>query len=116
MVDAITWAASATETDVDMTVEEHFRAYRIPEVRSRAWWSPSARAARLRHRAGAALRPEAAATRACSQAKGLPCLNMANGAEANHTPDERVSGAALETMLAVAVAHGRARRRVTGRC
>ena len=31
MVDTITWAASATETDVDTTIEEHFRAYRIPE-------------------------------------------------------------------------------------
>ena len=31
MVDAITYAASAAEIDVDTTVEEHFRAYRIPE-------------------------------------------------------------------------------------
>src|SRR3954466_10802911 len=28
VVDACTWAASATETDVDVQVEEHFRAYR----------------------------------------------------------------------------------------
>jgi di/tripeptidase len=34
-------------------------------------------------------------------AKGFRCLNMANGTEANHTPDERVSEAALAKMLAV---------------
>ena len=34
VVDACTWAASATETDVDSHVEEHFRAYRIPDSRS----------------------------------------------------------------------------------
>jgi di/tripeptidase len=31
----------------------------------------------------------------------MPCLNIANGTEANHTPDERVTVAALETMLDV---------------
>ena len=54
MVDTITWAASATETDVDTTIEEHFRAYRIPEsdpiVVDRLGG-----AARLRGRAGAVL-------------------------------------------------------------
>ena len=34
-------------------------------------------------------------------AKGLPCLNVANGTEGNHEPDERVTVAALETMLDV---------------
>jgi di/tripeptidase len=34
-------------------------------------------------------------------AKGFRCLNVANGTEANHTPDERVSEWALDTMLAV---------------
>ena len=32
-------------------------------------------------------------------AKGFRCLNIANGTEANHTADERVSAAALDTML-----------------
>ena len=31
LMDAFTWAATATETDVDLMVEEQFRAYRIPE-------------------------------------------------------------------------------------
>ena len=44
------------------------------------------------------------------EAKGFRCLNIANGTEANHTPDERVSAAALETMLDVDAAAARARR------
>ena len=35
------------------------------------------------------------------QAAGIPCLNMANGTERNHQPDESVSVDALETMLDV---------------
>ena len=37
------------------------------------------------------------------QLKGFDCLNLANGTEANHTPDERVSVAALEQMFDVAL-------------
>jgi tripeptide aminopeptidase len=35
------------------------------------------------------------------QARGFPCVNLANGTEANHQPDERVTVDALETMLDV---------------
>jgi tripeptide aminopeptidase len=35
------------------------------------------------------------------EAKGLRCLNVANGTEANHTAQERVSVRALESMLDV---------------
>jgi tripeptide aminopeptidase len=100
MVDTLTWAASTTETDVDTTVEEQFRAYRI---------SPDEPLVRV---AEAALRdcgvqPVHTATGGGSDvnafaAKGFPCLNMANGTEDNHTPSERVSVAALEKMLDVA--------------
>ncbi len=34
-------------------------------------------------------------------AKGLPCVNLANGTERNHEPTERVSVVALEGMLDV---------------
>ena len=101
LVDALTWAASDTETDVDVTVEEQFRAYRIPPGDS------------LVKAAEAALedcgvQPVHATTGGGSdanafQAKGFRCLNIANGTEANHTPDERVSAAALEKMLDVAL-------------
>jgi tripeptide aminopeptidase len=37
------------------------------------------------------------------QARGLPCLNVANGTLANHEPTERVSVHALETALDLAL-------------
>jgi tripeptide aminopeptidase len=37
-------------------------------------------------------------------ADGLPVLNVANGTERNHQPDESVTAEALETMLDVALA------------
>jgi tripeptide aminopeptidase len=101
MVDALTWAASATETDVDATVEEQFRAYRIPAGETVVKVAEAALG-------DCGVRPIHTVTGGGSdanafQAKGFRCLNMANGTEANHTPDERVSAAALETMLDVAL-------------
>jgi tripeptide aminopeptidase len=101
MVDALTWAASATETDVDATVEEQFRAYRIPAS------EPVVKAAE-QALGDCGVQPVHAVTGGGSdanafQAKRFRCLNVANGTEANHTPDERVSAAALETMLDVAL-------------
>jgi tripeptide aminopeptidase len=101
LVDALTWAASDTETDVDVTVEEQFRAYRIPPGDSLV---KAAEAALL----DCGVQPVHATTGGGSdanafQAKGFRCLNIANGTEANHTPDERVSAAALEKMLDVAL-------------
>jgi tripeptide aminopeptidase len=101
LVDALTWAASDTETDVDVTVEEQFRAYRIPPGDSLV---KAAEAALL----DCGVEPVHATTGGGSdanafQAKGFRCLNIANGTEANHTPDERVSAVALEKMLDVAL-------------
>jgi len=102
MVDALTWAASSTETDVDTAVEEQFHSYRIPQS------DPCVRAA-----AGAledcGVEPVYTATGGGSdanmfEAKGFRCVNLANGTEANHTPDERVSVAALEQMLEISLA------------
>jgi tripeptide aminopeptidase len=99
MIDALTWAASSSETDVDTSIEEQFRAYRIPEA------DPCVAVA------GAALRdcgiePVCITTGGGSdasafEARNLRCLNVANGTEANHTADERVSLHALQTMLDV---------------
>jgi tripeptide aminopeptidase len=99
MVDALTWAASETETDVDTMVEEQFRAYRIKAA------EPVVRAAEAAL-ADCGVEPVHTTTGGGSdahafQAKGFQCLNVANGTEANHTPDERVSAAALEKMLDV---------------
>ena len=100
MVDALTWAASATETDVDTTVEEHFRAYRIPDDRSLRVGSPRRRCAT------AASSPCRISTGGGSdasafEAKGLRCLNIANGTEATTPRTSSVSARALETMLDV---------------
>ncbi|PWU25556.1 MAG: peptidase M20 [Candidatus Rokuibacteriota bacterium] len=99
MVDTLTWAASATETDVDVSVEEQFRAYRIPAA------DPAVIVAEAALR-DCGVTPVHKVTGGGSDAnaftvKGFRCMNMANGTEANHTPDERVSEAALDTMLAV---------------
>jgi tripeptide aminopeptidase len=101
MLDALTWAASTTETDVDTEIEKQFDAYRIPDA------DPCVVAA------AAALRdcgiepryvPSGGGSDANAfEAKGLRCLNVANGTEANHTPDECVSQEALEKMLDVTV-------------
>ena len=97
MVDTITWAASATETDVDTTIEEHFRAYRIPESDPTVVIASAA----LRD---CGVEPVPTSTGGGSDAsafaaKGLPCLNLAIGVEPNHTPEERVTAAALEKVL-----------------
>ena len=101
MVDAIGWAASATETDVDTTVEEEFRAYRVAESHPTV---VSAQRALM----DCGVEPRLATTGGGSdanafQAKGFACINLANGTEANHTPEERVSVDALEKMLDVAL-------------
>ena len=99
MVDTITWAASATETDVDTMLEEHFRAYRIPESDPTVLIASAA----LRD---CGVQPVPSSTGGGSDAsafagKGLQCLNLAVGVEHNHTPDERISAAALDKVLEI---------------
>jgi tripeptide aminopeptidase len=99
VVDACTWAASATETDVDTHVEEHFRAYRIPADHPCVRFAEEA----LRD---CGVEPRQHPSGGGSDAsvfeqRGLRCLNVANGTEANHTSDESVTAQALETMLDV---------------
>jgi tripeptide aminopeptidase len=100
MVDAITYAASAFEVDVDTTVEEQFRAYRIADDHPAVLLA----AAALRD---CGVEPVATSTGGGSdasafEAKGFRCVNLAIGVERNHTPHEQVSRRALETTLDVA--------------
>jgi tripeptide aminopeptidase len=100
MVDAFTEAATDLECDLETVLEELFRGYRMT-------------------RTAEPMRLAAAALEACGidplyvttgggsdanafNAAGLPCVNIANGTERNHQPDERVSRRALEEMLDVA--------------
>jgi tripeptide aminopeptidase len=90
------------ECDLDVSVERLFDGYR------------TSRGARQVRVAEAALRdcgyePRTMATGGGSDAnvllaKGFAATNLANGTERNHQPDERVSVAALEGMLDVALA------------
>lgn len=101
MVDTITEAASDAECDVETVVERQFRAYRL--ARSSP---PVVAAAAALEALGIA--PRYIATGGGSDAsvlveRGLPCVNVANGTERNHEPDESVTVEALETMLDVAL-------------
>jgi tripeptide aminopeptidase len=102
MVDALHDGAAHAECDVDVVVEKLFSGYRFRPS------EPAVVAAE------AALRqcgyePVRISTGGGADANafvagGLPCVNLANGTERNHQPDERVSVEALEGMLDVTLA------------
>jgi tripeptide aminopeptidase len=99
IVNALTAGASDMECDLELGVQEQFRAYRL--ARS----APPVEAA-ADALAGLGVEAQFVSTGGGSDAhafhaKGLPCVNVANGTERNHQPDERVTLAALETMLDV---------------
>jgi tripeptide aminopeptidase len=97
LVDACSEAASDGQCDVETAVQREFRGYRL----SRGSPPVAAAAAAL---GVLEIEPAYVATGGGSDANalnaaGLPVLNVANGTEHNHEPDESVSVAALETML-----------------
>jgi tripeptide aminopeptidase len=102
MIDAIHDGAMAAECDVDVTSERLFAGYRQKPS------SPVVAAAEAALVA-CGYEPRRIQTGGGSdanafEAAGLPCVNLANGTERNHEPTERVSLAALEGMLDVALA------------
>jgi tripeptide aminopeptidase len=99
LVDAISEAASDAECDVETSVQRQFRAYKL----SRSAPVVEAAAAAL---LGRGIEPVYRTTGGGSDAHalgaaGLPVLNVANGTEHNHEPDESVTVEALQTMLDV---------------
>jgi tripeptide aminopeptidase len=99
LTEACAWGASEHGCDVDVRVEELFRGYEIPSD------SPSLGLAEagLRH---AGFEPQRTATGGGSDANalisaGFDCVLLANGTEANHTPQESVSARNLDAMLEV---------------
>ena len=97
MVDALTAAASEHQCDVETMVEERFRGFRLARSEPAVLAAASALEA-------LAIEPEYVASGGGSDANafipaGLPCLNVANGTERNHQPDERVAVGALEATL-----------------
>jgi tripeptide aminopeptidase len=101
IVDGMTAGASDNECDLELDVQEQLRAYRLARSAPPVQSASGALAA-------LGIEPRCIATGGGSdahafQARGLPCLNVANGTERNHQPDERVTVAALEAMLDVAL-------------
>jgi tripeptide aminopeptidase len=99
MVDACTWAAGEHGCDVDAQVSEMFRGYRL-DPKSVPVQVASEALRRVGHE------PSLVATGGGSDANalvasGYEAILLANGTEANHTPDELVSTAAITEMLAV---------------
>ena len=99
LVDAAAEAASDLECDLETSMERLFRAYRVPRS------SPHVEAA-SQALLGIGIEPTYVTTGGGSDANalvaaGVPVLNVANGTEANHQPDESVTVEALETMLEV---------------
>jgi tripeptide aminopeptidase len=99
MVDACTWGASQQGCDVDAQVTEMFRGYRL---------DPKSEPVRIASEAltAAGHEPRLVATGGGSDANalvasGYEAVLLANGTEANHTPDELVTEAAIIEMLGV---------------
>ena len=103
MVDAIAEAASDLECDVETAVERLFRGYQLARTRRRSWRRPPRRCESL------GIEPAYINTGGGSDANaliaaGLPMVNVANGTERNHQPDESVTVEALETTLDLTLA------------
>ena len=101
MVDALGEAASDLACDVETSVERLFRGYRLPRT------APPVEVATAAF-ADNEIEPVYITTGGGSDANvfipaGLTVVNLANGTERNHQPDESVTVEALETMLEVTV-------------
>ncbi|HWM12112.1 MAG TPA: M20/M25/M40 family metallo-hydrolase [Solirubrobacteraceae bacterium] len=99
LTEACAWGASEHGCDVDVRVEELFRGYDVAPA------SPSLALAEAGLRR-AGFEPRHAATGGGSDAnaliaRGFDCVLLANGTEANHTPQESVSARSLDAMLQV---------------
>jgi tripeptide aminopeptidase len=99
MVDCFAFAASTTECEVETAISESYPGYRFrpDEPVFRLAWEAIERTG---------LSPRAVDTGGGADAnvfnaRGLACVNLANGMTAVHTPDERIAVADLERMLGV---------------
>jgi tripeptide aminopeptidase len=90
------------DCDVDVSVQPTFSGYRLADG------APALKAAEaaLRSRGYDPVRISSGGASDANAllAQGFPTVNLANGTERNHEPGERVSDAALEEMLEVALA------------
>ena len=99
MVDACTWAASEHECDVDIELNEMFRGYRCRRAPRRCGLP-----GRALERCGVDAREVATGGGSDANAlnaAGFECVLLANGTEANHTPEESVAAERIVQMLEV---------------
>jgi tripeptide aminopeptidase len=102
ILDAATFGASLAECEVEATVEQTYRGYRLTPD------DPAVRLAReALRRCG--IEPAFVLTGGGADAnvfneRGLRCANLANGMVDIHTPDERIAVADLERMVDVTLA------------
>jgi tripeptide aminopeptidase len=101
-IDHLEDAANASECDLDLTVERMFEGFR---TKARApQLLVAERALRACGYEPIQIQSGGASDANSLQAAGLPCTNLADGTERNHEPGERISAAALESLLEVAIA------------
>jgi len=102
MLDALAHAANAAECELETAVTLEYRAYKLrrtdPVVQV-AWTALES----------CGFTPELHATGGGADAhlfnaNGIPCLNIANGMQLIHTPDERIAVADIESMVDVTLA------------
>jgi tripeptide aminopeptidase len=102
MLETVTFAASLEQCEADTTVEQSYKGYRF------------SRTDQVVRMAAAALAREGVepsyglggggADANVFNERGLPCVNLANGMTAIHTPDEHIAVADLERMVQVTLA------------
>jgi tripeptide aminopeptidase len=101
MVDALHDGAAQAECDVDVVCEKLFTGFKVRQS------APELTAAEAALRACGyeprRIQSGGGSDANALQAAGFPCINLANGTERNHEATERVSVAALEGMLDVAL-------------
>jgi tripeptide aminopeptidase len=99
MVDGFAFAASVSECEVETQIGESYPGYRFePEE------PVFRRACEAVERAGIPARPVDSGGGADANvfnSRGLPCVNLANGMQQVHTPDEHIAVADLERMVGV---------------
>ena len=101
IVDSMTRAATDRACDVEIDVQELFRGFRLSKgsatvgIASRALADVGIEARPISTGGGSDAN--------AFQARGFECLNVANGTQGAHQPDECVTVEALETMLDVAL-------------
>jgi tripeptide aminopeptidase len=102
MLDACAFAASLAECTVETEVSETYQGYRFRDS------DPIVQLARTAlERCGHEFRPALTGGGADANvfnARGLPCLNLANGMTDIHTADERIAVADLDAMVDVTLA------------